>query len=427
MMRKITPGRAWGCLLLTAALAPAGAATRNTQDARCTDAAQGVATFADALRCGTVSGSLRSLYYSTHNAYFVRHLNQDTISYGGNLKYESASLDGFRFGVSALFLRGINHGDNSTTISDIGQNQNHIGEAWLSWQRGSVTVTAGDQRLDLPFMGDYDWRITPILYRALDVNYGDKENFLRATKVWRYKPWGDDNFLKTTAYTDVDTPVNGMWGVGAGRAVQIDDKKLSGQIWYQHYSDYTRIAYGESHLQWQQTAMQPNLGAQFIRGTGAGKDLAGEVNSTSWGTQLALNLTRDLSWKLGYNHIAGSANSWKNGALVTPYAHNTASGPYFAQPYFTSTQDLGSGNAWATGLHFTATQNLSVGTRYSFMDLKPSVASASINQSEYLLYAIWAFDGALKGFSISDFAGVQTSPVYDRSFWQNRLTLQYNF
>lgn len=425
MMKTRSLGRAWGCLLLFVVLSPnTRAAVQPFSDTACTDPATGLV---DALRCGTVSGSLRSVYYSTHNAYFVHQLNQDTISYGGSLKYVTAPLDGFRLGVSALFLRGINHGDNSTTIPDIGRNQNNIGEAWLSWRWQDLTITAGDQRLDLPFMGDYDWRITPILYRAIDVNYGDKDNFLRATKVWRYKPWGDDHFLKTNAFTDIDTPVNGMWGVGAGRAVQLEDKKLSGQLWYQQYNDYVRIAYGESHLQWQQAAMQPDIGVQFVRGTSQGKALAGEVNSTSYGAQLLLNLTRTLNWQLGYDHIASSGRSWNNGALVTPYAHNTASGPYFAQPYFTSTQDLGSGNAWATALHYSATPNLGLGTRYSFMDLKPSVSAPNINQSEYLVYATWAFDGALKGFSLSDFAGVQTSPRYDGSFWQNRLTLQYDF
>ena len=54
-------------------------------------------------------------------------------------------------------------------------------------------------------------------------------------------------------------------------------------------------------------------------------------------------------------------------------------------------------------------------------------ASASINQSEYLVYFTWAFSGALKGLSVTDFAGVQTSPLYESHFWQNRLSLQYDF
>lgn len=418
---------AWLSALLLPAVAPAYADTQSNIDASCHYGPGGVDNIGDFLTCGTVSGSIRSLYYTTHNAYFSKGFNQDTVSYGGSLKYETAPLAGFQLGVSGIFLRGINHPDEAHTISDIGKNQTAVGEAYLSWAWDDIKIVAGDQRLNIPFLGDYDWRITPILYRAVDANYGDSENFIHATKVWRYKPWGDDNFLKTSAYTDIDTPTNGMWSVGAGRAVQLDDKKLTGQVWYEEYDDYSKLVYGESHLSWQQTAMTPDVGVQFIRGTSDGKALAGEVNSTSYGAQVGLTLTPSLGWKLGYNHIAASANSWNNGGLVVPYAHNSSSGPYFAQPFFTSTQDLGSGNAWATELNFTATENLSMGTRYSFMDLKPSTSSPSINQSEYLVYATWAFSGALKGLSISDFVGVQTSPLYNADFWQNRLTLQYDF
>lgn len=70
---------------------------------------------------------------------------------------------------------------------------------------------------------------------------------------------------------------------------------------------------------------------------------------------------------------------------------------------------------------------LSIGTYYSFMDLKSSANAPSRNQSEYVVFGIYQFDGALKGLSLSNFLGVQTSLVYDYSFWQNRVSLQYNF
>lgn len=40
-------------------------------------------TLFSALVCGQISGSVRTLYYSTHNANFVTARNQDTVSYGG--------------------------------------------------------------------------------------------------------------------------------------------------------------------------------------------------------------------------------------------------------------------------------------------------------------------------------------------------------
>ncbi|MBS0907295.1 TonB-dependent receptor [Pantoea dispersa] len=416
-----------GLLALFFPFAPATLAATQSNISDCHYDVSGVDSFSDIFTCGTVSGSLRTLYYSTHNAYFSKGFNQDTTSYGGSVKYETAPAYGFRAGVSAIFLRGIDHPDEAHTISDIGDNQTNIGEAYLSWQQDDFKITAGDQRINIPFVGDYDWRITPILFRGVDANYGDSTQYLHATKVWRYKPWGDDQFLDTTAYSDIDERTNGMWAIGGGQGTQWDNKKLTGQVWYQEYADYSRVVYGESHVQWQDTLLQPDVALQFIRGTSLGKALAGEVNSTSYGAQLALSFTPALNWKLGYDHIAASPNSWGNGSLVVPYAHNSSSGPYFAQPFFTSTQDLGSGNAYMTNLNYVLNEHLSLGTQYSFMDLKPSAQSASINQSEYLVYFTWAFSGVLKGLSVTDFAGVQTSPLYDSHFWQNRLSLQYDF
>lgn len=57
--------------------------------------------------CGSVSGSLRTLYYSTHNAYFVPGYTQDTVSYGGNVKYATAEYYGLSLGVSGILQRGI--------------------------------------------------------------------------------------------------------------------------------------------------------------------------------------------------------------------------------------------------------------------------------------------------------------------------------
>lgn len=49
----------------------------------------------------------------------------------------------------------------------------------------------------------------------------------------------------------------------------------------------------------------------------------------------------------------------------------------------------------------------------------------SLNQSEYLAYAIYNFTGKLKGLSIADFIGLQSSSAKTRKFIQNRLTLEY--
>ena len=61
------------------------------------------------------------------------------------------------------------------------------------------------------------------------------------------------------------------------------------------------------------------------------------------------------------------------------------------------------------------------------LDVKPAKDAKSINQSEYLLFARYNFGNELKGLSISDYFGIQTSPLYEREFIQNRVQLAYDF
>ncbi|HGP2902876.1 TPA: TonB-dependent receptor, partial [Salmonella enterica] len=385
------------------------------------------ASISQAVINGEVTGSLRTFYYTTHHAYFSQNLNQDTISYGGFVKYETAPVYGFNMGLGGIFLRGINHPPESREIADIGKNQMNIGEAYLSWHNDKLRITGGNQRLHLPFAGDYDWRITPILYQAIDINYGEDSSFLHATKIWRYKNWARDTMQKTTSYNEIKTKNNGMWAIGAGHQLILGENKIRGVTWYENYNDITRIFYAEGHIQWQHHTMTPDLGLQFIRGTGQGKKLLGNINNRSVGAQISLKPLSNLSWKLGVDFIAHNKDSYGYGSLVTPYAHNTTSGPYFAQPYFTSTQDLGSGNAWATNINWDINKNLTTGARYSWMNLTSSSTLSSRRQSEYLIYFNWHFQGYLSGLTLSNYTGVQTSPLYAHRFWQSRMELKYNF
>ncbi len=422
-MNKLAP---FAAVIITAMPLVSNGTGNNTKSS-CSYGDGGADNAADFFQCGTVSGSLRTLYYSSHNTLFVTGRSQDTVSYGGDIKYETAPLYGFRAALGGVFLRGIDHPDESRTVSALGNNQTNIGEAYLSWQDANFKITAGDQRINIPFAADYDFRVTPILFRGIDTIYGDKTDFLHATKVWRYKPWASDQFIGTSAFTNVDEPTNGMWAMGAGHGLALGNKNLSGQLWYESYEDYTNIFYSEGHLRWDAMPHEPDIGVQLIRGTSEGKALAGKVDNTSYGVQFGLKLISRLDWKLDYDHIAASPNAWKNGSLVAPYAHSASSGSYFAQPFFTSTEDLGSGNAYSTNLSYKTSDRLLVGARYSFMDLKPSARAASINQSEYLLYFTWGLSRLLNGLNLTDYAGVQTSSSYAKNFWQNRLTLQYDF
>ena len=303
-----------------------------------------------------------------------------------------------------------------------------MAEAYVTWKNDFARVTFGNQRLNLPFMGDYaDRRILMALYQAADFQVGNNTDFIRLTKVNKFKSYADDEFTKTTRQNS-NIQSDGVWSVGAGKSFDIaEDKKLKAQFWYQDYDDYTRLIYTQADLSLPKLNYSPEFSMQYISGKDQGKALAGAVDSQIFGVQAAFKVLSKASVKVAYNYIKPDSESYLNGALLTPYATKTSSGEIFAQPFFTSTQDLGAGNAFMTSLEGKLTDQVIAGARYSFMDLKEADHVASRNQSEYMVFGIYNFTGALKGFSVSNFFGIQTSPRYEKDFLQNRFTFSYKF
>jgi len=371
---------------------------------------------------------VKSTYYSLNNGYFVDNLNQDTVTIGGYVRYETAPFLGVQAAVGYDLQRRLDDKNQNDEVDELKEDRDGLAEAYLTWKNDLARVTIGNQRLNLPFMGDYaDRRVLMYLYQAADVQVGNNTDFLRLTKVNKYKSYGEDEFTKTSRQnSNIET--DGLWSFGLGKSFDLaSDKKLKAQLWYQDYDDYTRLIYTQADLSFPKLNYSPEFSVQYISGKDQGKALAGKVNSQIFGAQAALKVLPKASLKVAYNYIKPDSESYLNGALLTPYATKTSSGEIFAQPFFTSTQDLGAGNAFMLSLEGKVTDQVIAGARYSFMDLKEKENVASRNQSEYMIFGIYNFTGALKGFSVSNFFGIQTSPRYEKDFLQNRFTLSYKF
>lgn len=404
----------------------------NLQQA-CPSNDQGVEGWAEVLSCGTVHGAVKSAYYSVNNAYFVNNLNQDTAVIGGYIKYETAPYNGVQAAIGFDLQRRLddknkNNHKKSNEVAEFKEERDGLAEAYLSWKNDSARVTIGNQRLNLPFMGDFaDHRVLMYLYQAADVQLGNNADFLRLTKVNKYKSYAEDEFSKSSRLNS-NIKTDGVWSVGAGKRFDLaDDKSLKTQLWYQRYEDYTNLIYTQADLSFAKLKYAPEFSLQYISGDDQGKAYAGKVNSQIVGVQAAFKVLPTVNFKVAYNYIKPDHESYLNGALLTPYASKTSSSLIFSQPFFTSTQDLGAGNALMVSLDGKVTEQMIAGARYSFMDLKEAENVASRNQSEYMLFGIYTFKGAMQGFSISNFAGIQSSPRYDKNFLQNRLMLSYKF
>ncbi|WP_213879353.1 OprD family outer membrane porin [Pseudomonas sp. dw_358] len=393
-------------------------------------------SLSDMFSDGKVSGYVRSLYFSSHNAFYERGKNQDTVSYGGELAFHSAVYEGFSFGLSALVQRGIGHDDNPNKVdSYLGPNVTSVGEAYLQWQRDKFRITVGDQRFDAPFTGTSDYRMVPQMFQGVSAYYGDSANFLTAFRMYRFKSVLDDSYSRHTSYNPPidssaagagDEKTDGFWGVGGGKTWALKPVSFDGQAWYFKYLDYADMTYLQARAIRADGLVKPFVAVQYMHQDDDGKAILGKVDSNVYGVQLGIKVN-SVTASLGYDYIKPNSDSYLNGAPVIPYGHKLSSGDFFAQPLLTSTMDLGAGNAYAINVKGAPLQNLVLGARYSFMDLKNAPTAQSLDQSEYLVYGSYSFGGALKGVKLSDFLGVQKSPIKDATFLQNRVALEYVF
>ena len=382
-----------------------------------------------AVTCGTVSGAVKTAYYSLNNAYFGGK-SQDTVATGGYIRYETTPFYGVQAAVGYNVQRRLDDDNGHAEVSEFKNDKDGLGEAYLKWQNDNARVTVGNQRLDVPFLGDYsEFRILQNLYQAADVKLGNNDDFIRATKVNKFKSYGEDEFYKTSRQSAVKE-TDGMWSVGAGKSYKLaNGNQLKGQVWYEDYDDYTKLAYAQGNYALANHPLKPEFAVQYITGKDQGKALAGNVDSQMYGAMLSLKPTSNATVKLAYDRIQPQSDAYRNGALLTPYSTNTSSSVIFAQPFFTSTQDLGAGNAYMIGVDGKYDDQTNLGARLSYMDLKESKNVDSRDQTELMVYGIHNFSGKLKGLSISNFAGIQHSPRYEgkENFFQNRLTVSLKF
>lgn len=385
---------------------------------------------------GTLDASLRTLYFTNQNAFFERDADRDTATIGGGIGLTAAPWHGVSFRLSAYAQRNfVSTSGQNGYDRDLGDDFATLGEAYLQWQGRGLQLRAGNQLLEAPpFTATYDYRIIPQLYQGVKLRYGDRTRYLMAMRIFRFKSRTSSRFDRTTNYNTTFSPfppnttqhTDGFWAVGGADERALGPVRLAGNAWFLNYQDYANLYYAEARIARRAGDVQPFIATQFARETDTGRALIGNVDNHTYGAQLGVDVG-SLTASLNYDYMPSEAGTFGNGALATPYATQEASGPLFAQPFLTSTQDLGTGNAYAASITGAPTAHTFAGARYSYMDLAPSAGAHSIQQSEYLLYGIYHFGGHLEGLSLMDFVAYQTQTVSDVDYWENRLKLQYAF
>lgn len=149
---------------------------------------------ATAFKEGKTSGQIRYYFMAEDNKEGLKDYFGSAI--GGHLKYETASLGGFRAGVAIYTSNFLNDNISVTNTEPTAGNKNsryvaglmdttnldsngvtNLGEAYISYEVSKTKATLGRMKLNTPFINPQDGRMIPTLEQGVWVNSKDIKDF----------------------------------------------------------------------------------------------------------------------------------------------------------------------------------------------------------------------------------------------------------
>lgn len=200
----------------------------------------------DMFKDGKVSGQIRIGYKDNHAA---EESIKDTYAtaIGGQLKFESASLNGISFGVAGYTSHTIHalsgDGDKfNDALSSYEKSYTELAEAYINYSYDNFNFRAGRQVLDTPLADSDDVAMTPHTFEAYVASYTFKD--LGVTLIGaNIQKWQgiDSEYENVLLNSWQDTGDNGTW---MAAALYNNDFIESG-VWYYDVEKSAKAVYAD--------------------------------------------------------------------------------------------------------------------------------------------------------------------------------------
>jgi len=189
-------------------------------------------SFGNALKNGKFTAALRTFYFDrSFDEDKTGKANAKALTFGGIIKYESASYYGLKFGLAHysstrlgnVFTR--EEGSGTSILGRSGENLAFLGEAYLQYDIGNTMLKVGRQQLATPLMQNHDLRILPSVYEAAIIRNKDiPDTMIEVGFVDRYTGFTS----KENAFLDKKTGKDGLAYISASNK-SIENLTLRGQ------------------------------------------------------------------------------------------------------------------------------------------------------------------------------------------------------
>jgi hypothetical protein len=386
------------------------------------------------LKQADIKGFVSAYDWTSINHYFSPY-DQYTLSVGGGLFLGTPYIDGFRAAIEPMGQSGLGtHASNPNLVSPtLGPSFSTLGQAFVQYKDYGLNARVGYMELnDQPWAAsDVGYRILPITFEGVAVNYDVTKNLsLYATRIFRWRYFNQALYHRETAYS-IYLPgdrkaSSGFMSAGVKYKGVVNKQlgwKTDSELWFYNFYQYARMYMAQSVNTFDVGAIKPILGIQFMH-SGKQSGFLGNVNAQLYGVEAgAKNGFGKII--LAYDYLPGHAHSFNYGGLVTPYDTITDSGPIFAQPVMSSTQDFGSGSAATVKLDYYGIPELFTQLRYTYLHMRTSPEFQDYREFNLILsYS----PGWAKGINLTDIASyANESDESHPNFYQNRLMLVYKF
>jgi hypothetical protein len=416
----------------------------------------------DFLKETSFSGNLRAYDFnriyspSTQGA----QPSQSAFSLGGRLDaHTGAFLGGFSVGVGFLTAHSLGANDRNDGLIHVDQTLaggrtsiTALGQAYLQYQNSWVTVKAGDQNINTPWISDSDSRLLPATYQGFFADATPIDHVhLSALRIFRWKSRTSNDYFQNNLYYAPSYGGDDMQG-GAKTGLttadtqgalafgsSYEDHGLKVNLWYYNFQQFASSVYNDTIYTLKTgTGFDPFIGDQFLRqwkgnsllNGAAVNTIKGEsVDNVTYGGKAGLNSPYG-QLMFSYTGISDHQGTVGNGALISPYTIGYTTDPLDTSSMIRGMVDLGPGNAWR--VRYTG--------KYLNQQIVLITAFARYHSDTYghsnnvLLDLAWNPPFA-KGFSIRNRAedaivadsSSGLNPGKSKIFFYDRVQLQYEF
>ena len=386
---------------------------------------------------------------------------------GGRLDIQTRSfLNGFSVGVGVVTAHslGLNDRNGGTSLphldATLGGTHNSftaLSQAFLQYKNPWLVVKAGDQNINTPWIGDNDTRVEPSTYQGVLADFTPVKNVdLIALRIWRWRSRTSSDYFQDNLYYPATTNGDDMQG---GKAVSTPSGDTQGAaafgakyedhgfklgLWYYNFEQFANMIYNDSQYTLSTgTGFDPFVGDQFSRQWKSNSMLQGfkvnnspvaatnGVDNLAYGGRVGMNSpvgTLTLAWFAIEDHPGAVGD----GALISPYTVGYTTDQLDTSSMIRGMVEQGPGQAYKVK-YANKFFNKQFGLTLAFARYHTEDFGRSNNAYIDVTYA----PAYLKGFSIRNRAEDAVvdavaakdglNPGHSRTFWYDRVQLQYEF